>query len=104
MMYALSHARLASLLLALIPLGAAGADQGGPLPVKTEDWHSLYLSETYQSDDGESLPYRLLVPKRIEPAKKYPLIVFFHGAGERGSDNQLQLIHAASQFAREDRR
>jgi len=28
-----------------------------------------------------------------EPGKKYPLILFFHGAGERGTDNNNQLRH-----------
>ena len=36
--------------------------------------------------------YRLLVPK--EPADgPLPLVVFLHGAGERGTDNELQLVH-----------
>lgn len=28
-----------------------------------------------------------------DPNKKYPLILFFHGAGETGSDNNKQLLH-----------
>lgn len=35
-----------------------------------------------------NLPYRLLYPLGYTPLKKYPLIVFLHGAGERGSDNE----------------
>jgi len=37
--------------------------------------------------------YRLHVPENREPDKKYPLILWLHGAGEVGNDNQLQLIH-----------
>ena len=41
----------------------------------------------------EKLPYRLLKPKEIEAGKKYPLVIFLHGAGERGKDNEAQLKH-----------
>ncbi len=29
----------------------------------------------------------------IEPGKKYPVVLFLHGAGERGDDNIMQLKH-----------
>ena len=35
--------------------------------------------------------YRLLRPDTLEPGKRYPLILFLHGAGERGSENFRQL-------------
>ena len=53
--------------------------------------------EVYK-EKGRSLPYRILLPKGFEPTKKYPLLVFLHGAGERGSDNGLQLTHGSSLF------
>jgi predicted peptidase len=37
--------------------------------------------------------YRLLKPERLEPGKKYPVVLYLHGAGERGSDNRLQLLY-----------
>lgn len=36
---------------------------------------------------GTKLPFRLFVPKNYQATQKYPLILFLHGAGERGSDN-----------------
>lgn len=44
------------------------------------------------------LPYRLLLPENYSPDKKYPLLLFLHGAGERGTDNLSQLIHGSSLF------
>ena len=37
--------------------------------------------------------YRLLKPAAIEPGKKYPAVLFLHGAGERGDDNRKQLLY-----------
>lgn len=63
----------------------------------------LYTAKSFESD-GESLPYRIMVPPKLEPGKKYPLVLFLHGAGERGDDNEIQLVHAAHEFAHEHRR
>lgn len=38
------------------------------------------------------LPYRFHAPNNIEKGKKYPLVLFMHGAGERGFDNRLQFM------------
>lgn len=51
---------------------------------------------TYTDAAGAAHPYRLLVPAGYDPAQKYPLAVFFHGAGQRGDDNTAQLHNAGS--------
>ena len=56
------------------------------------------------SADGAKLPYRLLQPANIEVGKKYPLVVFLHGAGERGDDNKVQIKHGAPLFAKPESR
>lgn len=43
-----------------------------------------------------NLPYRLLKPVNPKVKERFPLIIFLHGAGERGSDNERQLDHIAS--------
>ena len=39
----------------------------------------------------DTLPCRILTPLNYSRSKKYPLIIFMHGAGERGNDNESQL-------------
>jgi predicted peptidase len=48
---------------------------------------------------GEEFQYRLMPPPNIEPGKTYPLVLFLHGAGERGTDNALQLKYLPEQMA-----
>ncbi len=45
--------------------------------------------------NGDSLLYRISFPDSLMSGKKYPLIVYLHGIGSRGSDNWRQLIHGA---------
>jgi predicted peptidase len=49
----------------------------------------------------DTLPYRLLLPENYDAKKKYPLILFLHGRGESGTDNELQLTHGAKLFLRD---
>ena len=48
------------------------------------------------ADDGSNLPFRYFVPSNYDGATAYPLILFLHGAGERGSDNEAQLNNNAN--------
>ena len=59
-----------------------------------EDYQELIANSearVYQAPDGAKLPYRLFKPDNYDPNKSYPLIIFLHGAGERGDDNVRQL-------------
>lgn len=42
---------------------------------------------------------RLLRPPQIEPGKTYPVVLFLHGAGERGTDNEEQLAYLPTWLA-----
>jgi D-alanyl-D-alanine carboxypeptidase len=46
----------------------------------------------------DSLPYRLIYPKDEKPEIKYPLIVYLHGSGLRGSENEMPLAKLPLQF------
>ncbi len=63
-------------------------------PAEEKNLRDQLVKRVYQDAQGEKLPYRLLVPGGYDKAKKYPLILFLHGAGERGDDNAAQLVHA----------
>lgn len=56
-----------------------------------------YKPGVHKTDFG-TLKYQILYPENFDVNKKYPLLLFLHGAGERGNDNQKQLIHGASMF------
>ena len=63
-----------------------------------------FAPRTFTAADGATLGYRLLAPQTVEPGKKYPLVLFLHGAGERGTDNAVQVKHGASAFAKPENR
>jgi predicted peptidase len=54
-----------------------------------------YVAQTFKSGE-ESLLYRIHTPKDIDKQKDCPLLIFFHGAGERGDDNKKQLVHGTT--------
>ncbi len=58
-----------------------------------------HYSKHVFNHNGFELPYRLLLPKHFNPQKSYPVIIFLHGAGERGIDNEKQLVHGNRYFA-----
>lgn len=50
-----------------------------------------FAAGSFTASDGTTLPYRLLAPARIEPGRRYPLVVQFHGSGAMGTDNRAQI-------------
>lgn len=57
-----------------------------------------YQRKTFVSSRGDTLLYRILAPLNLKAGKKFPLVLFMHGAGERGNDNEKQLMHGSQQF------
>lgn len=57
-----------------------------------------YGRDIFVSSKGDSLPYRMIHPESVKPGEKYPLVLFLHGAGERGNDNEKQLTHGGQMF------
>ncbi len=59
---------------------------------------SLYQKKQYIDSKKDTLPYRILYPENYDKTKKYALILFLHGGGERGKDNEKQLTHGTKLF------
>jgi len=59
---------------------------------------SRFSLNQYKNNKGEILNYRLLYPD-YDTIRKYPLVIFLHGSGERGSDNKAQLKWGVANFA-----
>lgn len=53
---------------------------------------------------GSGLPYRLLLPQHLDSSRRYPLIVFLHGANQKGNDNEAQLAIGGRFFLRQQNR
>ena len=68
----------------------------GAAPDVFEEHTYTYTGGPYKQ---EAFKYRLMKPEKIEAGKKYPLILFLHGAGERGDDNRRQLQYLPQQMA-----
>src|SRR5580658_7178893 len=58
---------------------------------------SRFSREKYV-EQGDTLYYRQLVPD-ANRQRKYPLVIFLHGSGERGNDNDAQLKWGVMNFA-----
>lgn len=59
----------------------------------------LFIKHIFITKTGDTLRYRMLSPQHAEPGKHYPLVLFMHGAGERGNDNTKQLANGVKTFA-----
>lgn len=65
--------------------------------------HELYKEEIFVKDT-DTLNYRILYPENFSEDKPYPVVLFLHGAGERGDDNKKQLVHGSNLFTNKTNR
>lgn len=47
---------------------------------------------------ADTLNYRILYPVDFSEEKEYPVVLFLHGAGERGDNNESHLTHGGQLF------
>src|SRR5688572_25687874 len=71
------------------------------IPLAPDATLNSYVKKEFACE-GNVLPYRILFPDNYDKGKKYPLLLFLHGAGLRGSDNEKQLMHGARLFLIEE--
>ena len=57
-----------------------------------------FIDRTFISKSGQELPYKVIYPDNFNPAESYPVLLFLHGAGERGTDNDKQVAHGRNRF------
>ena len=69
-----------------------------PVEAQEIDPATAMQAKEFKTPFGESLKYRIYQPDPMVPGTKYPLVLFFHGAGERGDDNAKQLTHGVKQI------
>ena len=62
-------------------------------PVLLKHFKEMTYSYTGGRYNETPIRYRLRTPKETKPGQKYPLIVWFHGAGESDDDNIRQIAH-----------
>jgi predicted peptidase len=78
----------------LLPQAPNSAERRVPIEALRRQGPALataFASHVYENTKGESMPYRLYSPSNPNPGRRYPLVVFLHGAGGSGSDNRKQL-------------
>lgn len=76
------------LILVLLSLSAGAQD------------FSLYEKKEFATKE-DKLPFRLLRPLTNDSSQKYPLIIFLHGANQKGYDNEEQLAIGGRFFLRD---
>src|SRR5580765_4678787 len=59
---------------------------------------SKFSINSYINDKGDTLLYRQLFPD-ADTLRRFPLVIFLHGSGERGNDNEAQLKWGVMNFA-----
>jgi predicted peptidase len=77
-------------------VSARAAEDGAPMTTNEPPPGIARVIE----DGGASLSYRFFAPEKIEPGRRYPLVLFLHGAGERGGDNVAQIKHGVRDLVR----
>src|SRR5262245_57739626 len=94
--YTIPHAHPGPCLMPRLVLATLAVLAMTHLPATAED--PLPLDKLVYEDGDTKLPYRLLKPATVETGRRCPLVIFLHGAGERGTDNEKQLVHGIPQF------
>ncbi|HVM89380.1 MAG TPA: prolyl oligopeptidase family serine peptidase [Puia sp.] len=56
------------------------------------------FEKRFFTNGTDTLPYRIMYPQNYRPDKKFPVVIFLHGAGQRGKDNEKQLTWGSELF------
>lgn len=64
--------------------------------------NNMYTKHKWNSEKYFNFNYVKYLPKDFDPEKKYPLVFFLHGAGERGEDLDIAMRHGYMQKVRDE--
>lgn len=95
---------VASITAISILLSVLSCREGNDIPVEPTTPTPIINPDKYQYDKSGDMPYRLLLPRVYDASRNYPLLLFLHGAGQRGNDNENQLTYGATLFLRDSLR
>jgi predicted peptidase len=86
---------------ALLAALSSFALPGGTWAIDAAGFAKSTGDKSYNDGLGHSMPYRLFLPDGYNtPGTNYPLVLFMHGAGERGTNNTSQCnSHVDNLFA-----
>ncbi len=62
----------------------------------------MYTKHKWEQDKYFNFGYVKYLPKDYDEGKKYPLVIFLHGAGERGEDLDHAMRHGYMKYVREE--
>ena len=82
-------------------IGGASAQAPDPVPVPGATMGSVSVRVGEQS---LTMPYRLMEPSEADPGETFPLVVFLHGSGERGTDGDVALKYLGPALATREMR
>ena len=81
----------------IVVSAGAGSSTTYTIAVNREDFQPLvdkFLKLSFTDPQtGVTMGYRLFVPEAYDPAHSYPLVMFLHGAGQVGGDNEIQVAN-----------
>jgi len=59
--------------------------------LKKENMLEISVPLTFTGSNGLEMAYRLYLPTNYDPEKEYPVVIFLHGSGHRGNDNNAPI-------------
>jgi predicted peptidase len=89
-------------LLVTLPLATLSAQDPAPPAPPSGKYAAQWTGSFEKGNFAGELPFQMRVPKDLEKGVKVPLLIFLHGSGERGNDNQRQLKHDPTRLAPAD--
>lgn len=95
------------LLLLVVTVGFSSLVQAVNLPLTQQEnsvWvkknlDSALVKKQFAASNGLNMPYRLYLPENYQKDKSYPLVIFFHGRGDRGTDNRAGMFENVGLFS-----